>query len=149
MKFRRYHRDEGYTMTNRRIAAFHRKQKNERARYPLFSDEIESAQHSVEEEALRREQQHAASIRSMRDFRAAQWRRGRALYFAQPEHIKAIIREKWNAYTGQHDSTYFCCFVDVHSGEQARRLAAIAIEDAKRRERIFAGLNGATTAALL
>lgn len=140
MKFQRYGRYEGFEMTERRKAAFLRKQRNELERYPLFADQIQSEQHSLEVEAAQRERQRRGSTQDMRDFRARQWRRGRALYFAQPEHIKAVIREKWNKFWGNRDSGYFCALVDVESGEQARRLAAIAIEDAKILERVRASM---------
>ena len=136
MLFERYARYETFTMTDRKIAAFLRKQERERSRYPLFPQHIEAEQHSLDEEIVKRVRINMNSVQGSRTFRAQAWRRLRAAYFAQPLEVRERIKAEWAAWVGSRSPTYFGWMVDVHSGEQARRVAAANEQTAAIRARI-------------
>ena len=128
MKFKRMERYEPVTMTPRRQSAFARKQANERARYPLFSDEISAQQIDLTAEHKRRQVCLDRFEAEMRAFHARVWKTARSLYFGQSAEIRAQIRSAWDVRTGPQTSTYFSYIVDTLSGEQARRLARVEAE---------------------
>ncbi|WP_020201350.1 hypothetical protein [Cupriavidus sp. WS] len=123
MRFLRTERYEPLTFSARKQAAFARKQQRERNRYPLFTEHIAEEQHSPEEEFERRRRQSEMYEQRLRDFTAGVWRRARALYFAQPEAIRAAIQSKWQSWTGPASAVNFSYWVDELSGERARRCA--------------------------
>ena len=123
MKFERYTRYQPITMTQRKVAAFARKQQNERARYPLFADHVASEQRTLENEMEKRSHAWESIETSMRARRAATWRNSRARYFSLPTDIQEEIRIKWNSWVGPRSPTYFAWMVDSLSGDQARRVA--------------------------
>ena len=128
MKFKRMEPYEPVTMTSRRQSAFGRKQANERARYPLFADEIAAQQIDLSTEQKLRQVRRDRFEAEMRAFHARVWRESRALYFRQPSDVRAQISQAWNMWTGPRTALYFSSLVDVRSGEQARRLARIEVE---------------------
>ncbi|WP_371765521.1 hypothetical protein [Massilia sp.] len=136
MRFSRQPRYEARPLTMRKEAAYARKLAKEQARYPLFPEHVAGEQRSLNDEAARRRALSAKTEQDHRDFLARVWRESRALYFAQPEDIREIIRRKWRAWTGPCTALYFSSMVDVESGEQARRLARTEREFAPIRERI-------------
>jgi hypothetical protein len=136
MRFERQKRYGPRQLTDRQRAAYARKLAKEKARYPLFSDHVAAEQRSIDEEARHREERSSQTEQDRRNFLADVWRRSRALYFAQPDEIRARIHDKWRTWTGPCTAVYFACMVDVQSGEQARRLARIEQEFAPTRARI-------------
>lgn len=123
MKFERKVRYEPITMTERKMQAFLRKQEKERARYPLFPDQIEVK--SLEGEVERRQRSALASETRMRDLWARFWREARRDYWAATEEQREAIRIKWNGWRGGRGPTYFRYVVDVCTGvmeERARRM---------------------------
>lgn len=123
MEFIRYARYHAVTLTQRKAAAFARKQEKERNRYPLFSEHVAGEQHDLSEEMTRRQNAIDAAEANMRAFHARTWRKGRAHYFALPDEVKAQVRADWNAWVGPRTSTYFAWMVDHLSGQQAKRVA--------------------------
>lgn len=95
MRFHRWHRSEPYRDTSRKRAAFHRKQRLERAALPLFADQIAAGQHGVEEEMARRLVWWDQLERDRRRERAAWWRRGRARLFSFLDELRQTIRKVW------------------------------------------------------
>ena len=148
MKFQRFERYEAVVMTPRRQSAFGRKQEKERARYPLFSDEIAAQQIDLGGEAQRRQVQRDRFEVEMRAFHARVWRESRALYFRQSSDVRAQICHAWNVWTGPRTALYFSSLVDVKSGEQSRRLARIEVEQRPYLEAARARLRSGTTLPL-
>lgn len=134
MKFDRRIRHHAVTLTERKAAAFARKQAKERARYPLFAEHVASEQHSLDEEMTRRQSAADAAEANMRAFHARTWRKSRAHYFTLPEKVQAQVRAQWNAWVGPRTSTYFAWMVDTLSGEQAKR-----VDQAKRESQELLG----------
>lgn len=135
MRFKRFERYGPRQLTDRQRAAYARKLVKEQDRYPLFAEHIAAEQRGIDEEAARRERLSVKTEQRQREFTAGVWRAARALYFAQPDDVRARIRAKWCAWTGPCTAVYFASMVDVESGEQARRLARIDAERAPERER--------------
>lgn len=148
MRFQRFERYEPVVMTTRRQSAFCRKQEKERAKYPLFSDEIAAQQVGLEGEQQRRQVRRDSSEAQMRAFHARVWREARALYFRQPQELRAKIRHAWIVWTGPCTATYFSSLVDVMSGEQARRLVRIEVEQRPYLEAARARLRSGVTLSL-
>lgn len=136
MKFHRQERYEPITLTDRKRAAFARKQANERARYPLFSDHVADEQHTLADELARRQLSATSSEQSLRDFHARTWRKSRALFQQQPPDIKETIRRAWATWVGPRTSTYYAWHIDKLSGEQAKRCAAYEQERTVQRARL-------------
>lgn len=128
MKFFRRPRHQTVTLTQRKAAAFARKQANERARYPLFADHVASEQHDIGTEMVRRQNAVDNAEEGMRAFHARVWRESRARYFALPDEVHAQVRAQWNAWVGPRTSTYFAWMVDHLSGEQAKWRAQAELE---------------------
>jgi hypothetical protein len=136
MRFSRQPRYEARPLTVRKEAAYARKLAREQARYPLFLEHVAGEQRSLDDEAARRRALSVKTEQHHRDFLARARRETRALYFAQPEGIREIIRRTWRAWTVPCTALYFSSMVDFESGEQALRLARIEREFAPVRERI-------------
>lgn len=136
MRFRRQERYGPRQLTERQRAAYARKLVKEQNRYPLFAEHIAAEQRDINQEASHREQLSLKFEQRQRDFTAGVWRSARALYFAQPDDVRARIISKWRAWTGPCTAVHFASMVDVESGEQARRLARIEAERAPLLERI-------------
>lgn len=148
MRFKRQERYGPRQLTDRQRAAYARKLVKEQNRYPLFAEHVAAEQRGIDEEAARREQLSVKTEQSQREFTAGVWRRARALYFAQPDDVRARIGAKWRAWTGPCTAVYFASMVDVESGEQARRLARIDAERAPARERILRQILAQRTSTL-
>jgi hypothetical protein len=95
MRYTRYERHRPIDFTARRQSAFARKQARERQRYPLFSDHVAAEQRSADEEVIHRVRRADSFESRMRAFHAKTWRKSRALFFRQPDAIRAEIRAKW------------------------------------------------------
>ncbi|TWG87880.1 hypothetical protein L602_001500000130 [Cupriavidus gilardii J11] len=135
MRFTRFERYTPIDFNVRRQSAFARKQQRERDRYPLFSEHIQSEQHSADEEMARRRRQADRFEAGQRAFRARVWREARARFFSLPEADKDQIRSQWSTWTGPTTALYFSFMVDELSGDQARRVnAGNAARDEIRRK---------------
>lgn len=139
MKFTRFERYEPITITKRKQQAFLRKQERERARYPLFPDQIE--QRSLESEAERRKKSAQASETRMRDLRAKVWREARRDYWAATEEQREAIRIKWEGWRGGRDPNYFRYVVDVCTGVMEERARRMRERDRELRARIWASVD--------
>lgn len=128
MLFQRYERYEPITLTDRKAKAFLRKQQKERDRYPLFSEHVAAEQHTLDDELQRRERSRVSFEETMRQSHARSWRQARKLYFSLSDEIRATIRTEWEKWPGPRTSGYFWSMVDLHSGQQAKRLALAKIE---------------------
>lgn len=117
MRFKPTPRSEQYQFTDRKRQAFARKQRIEQERFPLLAEQIAQDQHSIEEEQwFRSERMHANETR-MRAFHAGVWRRVRAMYFALPPADRAIIRQRWMAWSGPADPSALSYLIRLHTGE--------------------------------
>ena len=123
MKFDRQPRYEPLTMSDRKVAAFHRKQLREKERYPLFPQLVETEQHSVETELSKRTTSWANSETSMRANISRSWRSARAIYFSLSAELRSDIAQAWMSWTGPRTAGYFWAMVDMRSGNQAQRVA--------------------------
>lgn len=140
MRFRRRQRIEAITLTQRKAAAFERKQRRERERYPLFADEIWASQRSIEDEFVRRNRiAIEAEVRS-RDFYADVWKRARGRFFAATAECQAATRAFWKAWTGPCEATYFSYAVDFCTGEYERRSNAARDNELALRKRGRVGM---------
>lgn len=133
MRFTRFLRYNPIDFTPRREAAFARKQARERARYPLFPEHIAESQRTVADEIALRQLRGDNLERTMRALEAKHWRKGRSMYFAQPEAVRARIQEEWRAWRGPTTAGYFIYVVEKHTGESERRSAAIRQREAALR----------------
>lgn len=145
MRFTRATRFDPIDFNNRRQAAFARKQRRERDRYPLFAEHVAAEQHSVDEEIGRRQRRADNLERTTRELNARTWRSARRLFFSQPEPVKAQIREKWANWRGPTTSQYFAYIVDELSGERARRVAKANRHTATVCQRVRAALGTQAT----
>ncbi len=139
MKFARFERYEPVTITERKRLAFLRKQERERARYPLFPDQIE--QRSLESEVDRRKKSAQASETRMRDLRAKFWREARREYWAATEAQREAIRVMWDGWRGGREPTYFRYVVDVCTGVMEERVRQIRERDRELRAKIWASVD--------
>lgn len=139
MKFTRFERYEPVTITDRKRQAFLRKQERERARYPLFPDQIE--QRSLESEVERRKMSAQASETRMRDLWARVWREARRDYWAASEEQREAIRIKWEGWRGGRDPKYFRYVVDVCTGVMEERARQMRERDRELRDRIWASVD--------
>lgn len=106
-------------MTERKVMGYLRKQERERARYPLFPDQI--AVRSLDEEVSRRLLSRQSAECNMRTFHARVWRESRRDYWRASEEQRAAIRLMWNGWRGPLDATYFRYVVDFCTGVMAAR----------------------------
>lgn len=138
MKFQRFERYEPVTITERKRQAFLRKQERERARYPLFPDQIE--QRSLESEVERRKKSAQSSEMRMRDLRAKLWRDARREYWAATKAQREAIRIMWDGWRGSREATYFRYVVDVITGAMEERARRMREQDRELRARVAATL---------
>lgn len=138
MKFTRFERFEPITLTQRKIAAFERKQAREAAKYPLFSDEFKETQRSLEDEERRRNKASDATEQNYRAFHARVWKKARRSYFSANPEQQDVIRKMWNTWTGPMTCTYYIYIVDLCTGALAARQAASEQRDREVRRRIRA-----------
>lgn len=97
MRFRRWPRPTPFTDTDRKRAAFLRKQRLEREALPLFSSMVAATQHGVDEEMTRRAEWWSRAQQDRRNERAAQWRRARAKLFALDGELRRLVRALWRS----------------------------------------------------
>lgn len=136
MKFQRYDRYQPITITQRKVAAFARKQAAERARYPLFAGHVADEQRSVDTEMAARHTAWESTEVRMRAYHAQSWRKSRARYFAQPAQVRQQILTKWEQWLGPRTATYFAWMVDTLSGDQDRRWSLFEADCAAIRARL-------------
>jgi len=140
MRFTRTERYQPLTFTDRKRAAFARKQQRERERYPLFAEHVASEQHSAADEIERRQRRSERSEQTMRNLYARIWREARARFHSQPEDIKAKIRDAWAAWTGPTTCKYFSYVVDLQSGLDEERRVEMRRRATEVRRHVLAGL---------
>lgn len=133
MQFSRQERFEKLSLSDRKIAAFPRKQQRERERYPLFPQHVAAEQHGLDDEISRRSKADTKTEERLRAFHNRVWRDSRKIYFEVNPELRAKIAEAWRVWTGPRTSTYFSSMVDVMSGNQAARLAVYRGADKMRR----------------
>lgn len=93
MRFRRWPRVSAYEDTQRKRAAFHRSQKQQREKLPLLAGLIAEGQHDVDTEMARRALWWPELQQEKRDRRARDWRRARARLAAHGGNMRAVLRQ--------------------------------------------------------
>ena len=106
MRFRRWPRVEPYVDTSRKRAAFHRSQRQQREKLPLFAGLIAEGQHDVETEMARRALRWPELQQEKRDRRARDWRRARARLAVHGGNMRAVLRQLWQECPYPADPSY-------------------------------------------
>ena len=117
MRFNRFGRFE-FTDTNRKRAAFARKQKKERESLPLFAEQIASEQIDVDEEMRHRAELWVTRQAQDRSRRANDWRRARAKLRSYPETEYRELFNFWQRCPYPADPTYLLTM--MHSYDHGR-----------------------------
>lgn len=138
MKFARVERYEPITFTERKAAAFLKRQQRERDALPLFADLIAAEQSDWATEQERRLELASKSEQGMRDHAARVWRKARAAYFAMPAEQRAACLAEWNAWWGPKKAECFAYVVSKYSGEYEAKRAAYREEVRASNARIAA-----------
>lgn len=103
MKFKSYGPRCPFEDTPRKRAAARRKLARERAALPLFADQIAAEQPSIEAVMELRATHWARREQEMRDFRAGQWRKIRAMFYALSPAQRDAVRAAMDRYGGPAD----------------------------------------------
>lgn len=148
MRFRRRPRIDGLRFSNRKAVAFERRKQREQDRLPLFAAEIAASQISWEQEQTRREMLSFKTEQEWRSRIASWWRKGRALYFAEPIETRKKIMDAWRAWAGPTDATYFIYIVELHNGTIAARAEAMKAAGLAARQRAVVELQAGQTIPL-
>lgn len=106
MKFRRWPSIEAFGDTPRKRAAFHRKMRLEREKYPLFAEWIEAGQPHVDSVMADRAVAWARVQAEMRQQRAAKWREARARLQSYGDNQRGVIRQLWQEAPYPADPVY-------------------------------------------
>lgn len=104
-------REERRGVTPRRMAAAKRALERQAERLPLFADQIRENQPSPEERINQMDDGMTWIVGEWRELRANHWRKGRRMYFALPDAMRADVREKWRSCSWPGTGTYFITFV--------------------------------------
>lgn len=127
MRFARLECYDPITFTERKAAAFARRQRRERDALPLFADQVAAKQTDWETEQMRRQELARQCEKGMRDLEAKHWRQARADYFAMNAKQRAACISEWNAWKGPRKATSFAYVVSKHNGVyEARRERCLA-----------------------
>ncbi len=117
MRFRRYWRIEAFQDTPRKRAVLARKQRLERERLPLFTDQVAEEQPSVDEVMCQRAQDFARWQQQQRNARAMTWRRARRQLSEYGHNLRPLLRDAWNTAPYPADPIYLLMFLDsIESG---------------------------------
>ena len=120
-------RHEPFKDTSRKRAALRRKQARERDALPLLAEQIAEAQPAEDAVMRRRAAQWHRSTCDLRDRRAQDWRKARALIAQQPPARRAAIRAAWDAAPYPAGPVNLLCFLhDLSIGRQ--RLDALSFD---------------------
>jgi len=103
MKFKPYGPRCPFVDTPRKRAAVVRKLARERAALPLFADRIAAAQPGIDTIMNDRGARWARREQEMRDFRAGQWRKIRARFYALSPAQRDAVRAAMHRYGGPAD----------------------------------------------
>jgi len=104
-------RNEPRPVTKRRLAAARRALKKERDEHPLLAEQIAAEQPTPEERITAHEKESARHWQSIRDHRAAVWRRARAIVSGLPSEQRDALLNSWNRSTIPGNAAYFADFV--------------------------------------
>ncbi len=131
MRFKRIDRFDYSGLSVKKVAAMKHRQARERAKYPLFSDQIAEQQAPIDISA---EERHRRAMfekdqQESRGMHARFWRKARSQYFAATPEQREAIRAEWNRWAGPLDSGYFIYVVEKHTGEADRRVAEMKARD--------------------
>lgn len=100
--------------TRRKRLAFARKQQNERAKYPLFAEQIEAEQHDVDTEMRMRQDSWSRRQTTDRARRAADWRRARAALATYPVEERRELLAYWQRCQWPATPTYLLSMLHMH-----------------------------------
>jgi hypothetical protein len=106
MRFRRWPRVSAYEDTPRKRAAFHRSQRQQREKLPLFAELIAEGQHDVDTEIARRAAWWPELQQENRDRRARDWRRARVRLATHGDNMHAVLRQLWHECPYPADPSY-------------------------------------------
>ncbi|KSQ21712.1 hypothetical protein APB26_32545 [Pseudomonas aeruginosa] len=141
MLFKRYERHTPVNFTQRKAAAFARKQKREQDSMPLFADQIAQEQVGWDDEKQRREERWVKSVQRMRDLQAKHWRRVRQAYYALDQVTRARCREYMAQWRGGYTPTNMIYVIEGFSGAREEREKRLREEDRQLRVQILRQLD--------
>ena len=97
MKFKKAFKDKAYiySVSNRKVAAYHLKIKKAQDAYPLFADAVAAEFAPAAQVMNERVLASVAREKAWRDNRAAEWKRARAKL--RNSHLRKEIYAKWQA----------------------------------------------------
>lgn len=113
MRFQRYGHFE-FRDTDRKRAAFLRKQKAEREALPLFADQVAAAQIGVDEEMQARRHQWERDLSRSRQRQADKWREARRRIRTYPEPVRVALLGYWQACCWPGDPVYFLSMLHMY-----------------------------------
>ena len=113
MRFHRYGKYE-FRDTERKRAAFARKQKAEREALPLFADQVAAEQIDVDEEMTARRLQWERHQAIDRKRRADKWREARRRLNDYQEPVRGALLAYWQGCQWPADPSYFLSMLHMY-----------------------------------
>lgn len=113
MRFHRYGKYE-FRDTERKRAAFARKQKAEREALPLFADQVAAEQIDVDEEMTTRRLQWERQQATDRKRRADKWREARQRLNGYQEPVRGALLAYWQGCKWPADPSYFLSMLHMY-----------------------------------
>ena len=113
MRFHRFGKYE-FSDTERKRAAFARKQKAEREALPLFADQVAAEQIYVDEEMTARRLQWERQQATDRKRRADKWREARRRLNGYQEPVRGAFLAYWQGCKWPADPSYFLSMLHMY-----------------------------------
>ena len=113
MRFHRFGKYE-FRDTERKRAAFARKQKSEREALPLFADQVAAEQIDVDEEMTTRRVQGERQQATDRKRRADKWREARRRLNSYQEPVRGALLAYWQGCKWPADPSYFLSMLHMY-----------------------------------
>jgi len=113
MRFHCYGRYE-FRDTDRKRAAFHRKQRAEREALPLFADQVAAEQIGADEEMEGRRQRWERHQANDRQRRAEKWREARRRLNDYPVSVRGGLLAYWQRCMWPGDPSYFLSMLHMY-----------------------------------
>lgn len=113
MRFHRYGKYE-FRDTERKRAAFARKQRAEREALPLFADQVAAEQIGVDEEMTARRLQWERHQAIDRKRRADKWREARRRLKGYQEPVRGALLAYWQGCKWPADPSYFLSMLHMY-----------------------------------
>jgi len=116
VKFKPYGSRCPFVDTPRKRAAAVRRQARERAALPLFADQIAAEQPGIDAVMSDRAARWARTEQAMRDFRAGQWRKIRAMFYALSPARRDAVRAAMDRDGGPADPVGWAYLIRREAG---------------------------------